>query len=143
MTIRALLLTAVFTASSSAAPVPKELKQPDHARFQGLWTFATYDHGGREVGGGRWLFEKSHLFAGGRNTTDDKGTDFRFVLRSTRFRSEIDIYYGRNVRCKGIYEFVGEDLRVAYYHGTERPADFASAEGKDVFLLKHSSRAKK
>ncbi len=73
MTTRTIsILAPLAVGRVQAAPLPKELNHPEYARIQGLWTFETNGHGGREVGGGRWLFEKGSLFAGGRNTTDHK-----------------------------------------------------------------------
>jgi uncharacterized protein (TIGR03067 family) len=136
-------LLMALASSAYAAPIPKELKHRDYGRYQGLWTFETYDRGGREIGGGRWIFEGDKMYANGRNTTDDKGTEFRFELRPNRAPAEIDIYYGPTVRCSGIYEFIGQELRIAYFHGAERPVDFSSAVGKDVFLIRRVPEAKK
>jgi len=132
-----------LAVAAEAAPVPKELMNRDYDRFQGLWTFETYDRGGSQIAGGRWLFDGDKMFANGRNTTDDKGTEFRFVLRPNRVPAEMDIYYGKAIRCSGIYEFAGGDLRIAYSEGTNRPADFTSAIGKDVFRIVHFPEGKK
>ena len=141
------LLTLPFmmmlTASAEAAPVPKELKHSDSECFQGLWAFETYDRGGRQIFGGRWIFDGDKMFANGRNTTDQKGTEFRFELRKNRSPAEIDIYFGETLRCSGIYEFSGGDLHIAYSEGSKRPSDYSSAVGKDVFLIHRVPEAKK
>ena len=143
MTLRAIVTLLAFAASAWAAPVPKELKSRDYERFQGSWTFESYDRGGREIGGGRWFFEGNRMYAGGQNTTDQKGTEFGFELRPNRCPAELDICYEQTVRCSGIYEFVGDELHIAYFHGAQRPKDFSSAEGKDVFSIRRAPEAKK
>ena len=143
MRLLAIFFLTAFAASASAAPVPKELTHRDYDRFQGLWTFETYDRGGREIGGGRWIFEGDKMFANGQNTTDDKGVEFRFELRPSRIPAEMDIYYGRTIRGRGIYEFAGRSLRIAYSDESGRPADYSSAVGKHVFRIERSTEATK
>ena len=114
---RTLLIFAVFAASVSAAPVPKELKhKSDAERIQGVWAV--------EGGGTRWYFAGEKLFAGGTNTTDHKGMEYGIVLGTDEAIREIDLSRAGEITHRGIFKFVDGDIHVAYLAGDQRPADF-------------------
>lgn len=144
MSLRILIVVAILAGLASAAPVPKELKnRPDEERIQGLWAFELYDMGGKEAKGTRWYFEKDKMYSGGLNTTDNKGAMYTIALRTEMRPAEMDILVNETIICRGIYEFAGDDLRIAYYQGPQRPTDYSSAPGKAVIVMKRSRESAK
>ena len=114
---RTLLVFALSAVSVSAAPVPKELKQnTDAERIQGLWVV--------ENNVTRWYFAGEKLFAGGSNTTDNKGQEYGFVLRTDGVIHEMDLSMQGILSHSCIYKFVDDDIHIAYLASDKRPADF-------------------
>ena len=141
---RTLAIILALTVSAEAAPVPKELnKQTDAERIHGVWAFEGYDNGGPQNTGGRWFFDNGKIYIGGRNATDSKGVSLDFVLRPTAPQPEIDFDDGRGNISRGIYEFAGAELHVAYVNNADRPKDFSSAHGKFIMVVKRLPEAKK
>ncbi len=137
MALRTLALVLTFVGSALAAPVPKELKvSSDAQRIQGVWL-------ANDAEGFRWYFDGDKLSVGGKNTTDDKGLTYAFVLRPSATPSECDFGGGDKIQYYAIYTFVGDDLRIAYSSGRERPKDFSSGPGVYVHVLKRIPEAKK
>ncbi len=129
---RTVLICSVFAASVAAAPVPKELKhKSDAERIRGAWVV--------EGGGTRWYFAGEKLFAGGANTTDNKGMEYGVVLRTDGAIREIDLSRGE-ITHRGIYKFVDDDIHIAYLAGDQRPADF---EHGTRHVLKRVAEVKK
>ena len=144
MSLRTILVAGFLAGSAFAAPVPKELKtRPDAARIQGLWVFEVYDMGGKEAKGTRWYFEEDKMYSGGLNTTDNKGAMYTIALRPEMRPAEMDILVNGTINCRGIYEFVGDDLRIAYYQGNQRPTEYSSAPQKAVIVMKRAPETAK
>jgi len=135
MIARVLFTIAMIAAPLVAAPVPKELKQkPDSERILGVWIV--------ENGGTRWYFVGDKLFAGGTNTTDNKGIEYGIALRTNGAMREMDLSERGKVSHSYIFKFVDDDIHIAYYSGDRRPTDFAEA-GINKDVLKRVSEAKK
>lgn len=140
------LILFFATATASAAPVPRELKaKPDAERILGLWLYDNYDMGnGVNGNAGRWLFVKDRMYSGGTNTTDQKGTEYGIALRTESTPRQMDISNREGgIICSGIYKFEGDVLHIAYVHGnSDRPKDYASANGKTVIVFKRGAETK-
>ena len=135
MILRTIVVILVGCVTALAAPVPKELKvSSDSQRMQGVW---------KETNGTRWYFDGKKLFAGGSNTTDQKGHEYDNALRPEGTPGEIDLYLAGAVRFAGIYKFVDEEIHIAYHNGKDRPKDFAQAPGILLAILKRVPEAKK
>ncbi len=140
MNLRCVLIAGFFASSALAAPVPKELKhRPDAQRMQGLWIAHNPD--GSQAG--RWYFTDEKLFAGGSDTTDNKGHEYAITLRAGAEFTEIDIANSGGLAFTGVYKFVGEELHVAYRSGADRAKAFNAGGGANVHILKRLPEGKK
>lgn len=136
MIARILLCTLVSVASAVAAPVPKELKQkPDNSRMRGVW---------KEADGTRWYFDGEKLYAGGQNTTTNKGIEYDMPLRPNLVPPEFDLMVMGKIQYSGIYKFSGDDELLITYCRTNqaRPTDIAQANA-NRHTLKREGEEKK
>ena len=128
--MRAVVFTLLAFSFAVAAPVPRAKKRPDAEVFVGSWDLVVTEYEGRPIDKGTWIFdEKLELKSvspneGGRFTTWD------IKLDPEKSPKEIDVG-----GFKGIYEFDGEDIRVAFASG-DRPTTFAAKEGVYYYLLR-------
>ena len=83
------------------------------------------------------------LYAGGANTTDNKGHEYDITLRPEKDVREFDLAVAGTIRFAGIYKFVGDDIHIAYLNGQIRPTDYAPGPGKNIPILKRLAEAKK
>ena len=103
---RIVLAFALLAGAANAAPVPKEVKQrPDVERMRGVW---------KEVSGTRWFFDGDKLYAGGQDTTVNKGIEYDIPLRPNLVPPEFDLVVKGTIQYRGIYKFVDGELRIAY-----------------------------
>ena len=129
-TLAALLLVG---ATVSAAPVPKEIaKRPDAEIFVGAWDTVVSEAGGQPHSKARWTFDAalkmvSTPIGGGAGG----GSEWVIKLDPAKTPKEIDIG-----GYKGIYEFVGADIKVVYTLNGPRPTDCESTAGKYYSLLR-------
>ena len=116
---RVMLTFALFTGAASAAPVPKEVKQrPDVERMRGVW---------KEANGTRWFFDGEKLYAGGQDTTVNKGIEYDIPLRPDLVPPEFDLVAHGTIQFRGIYKFTDGELRIAYSNNQQRPTDVEQA----------------
>ncbi len=140
MTLRCLLVFVICAAPSIAAPVPKELKhRPDSQRMQGVWM--SHNPDGSPMG--RWYFTGEKLFAGGSNTTDQKGYEYAITLRPGSEQAEFDLATAGSMAFLGIYKFAGEELHVAYRSGADRAKSFETGSGGHHHILRRLPEGKK
>ncbi len=124
---RTLAILLALTVSAEAAPVPKELKKSDLERMQGVWI---------DNKGTRHAYERRKLIVG-------QGFEYEITLRPDRSPKQYDLV-GGEVKFSGIYEFVGEELHLAYRgEGGPRPKDFSDSAFTHIEILKRIPEAKK
>lgn len=112
----------VLAASVSAAPVPKGLKAthpPDPERFVGTWDVVRTELNGEALGthAKLWTIDadlkmKSH---------HPSGQVLNWTLKLDPAKSPKEIDVGT---YKGVYEFDGEEVRIGYTIGGDRPTTF-------------------
>lgn len=130
----ATLLLAVVPAL--AAPVPKVVKaKPDAERFAGTWDALDAGKDGKPKPGGgyQWTFDADLTMWSKSTGASDKGTQWAIQIDPEKSPKEIDLtHFG--TAYKGIYEFDGDDIRIAY--ATQRPAGFDASQGVYHTLLR-------
>ena len=129
-TLAALLLVCT---TASAAPVPKEVaKRPDAELFVGTWETVVSEAGGQPHSKARWTFDAAlkmvSIPVGG---AVGGGSEWVIKIDPAKTPKEIDIG-----GYKGIYEFVGADIKLVYTLGGPRPTDYSAAPGKYYSLLR-------
>ena len=128
-------LIAVFLVGTvaAAAPVPKEVsKVTDAERFVGTWETAVSESGGQPYSKAHWTFDANLKMTSRSNGAGESGgSEWVIKIDPTKTPKEIDI-----TGYKGIYEFDGADIKVAYTVGGPRPTDFKAAPGKYYSLLR-------
>ncbi len=113
------LAFALLAGVAVAAPVPKEVKQrPDVERMRGVW---------KETSGTRWFFDGEKLYAGGQDTTVNKGIEYDLSLRPNLVPPEFDLVVQGNIQFRGIYKFTDGQLLIAYSNNQTRPTDVEQA----------------
>ena len=116
---RILLAFSLFVGAAAAAPVPKEVKlRPDVERLRGVW---------KEASGTRWFFDGEKLYAGGQDTTVNKGIEYDIPLRPNLVPPEFDLVVKGTIQFRGIYKFADGELRIAYSNNQTRPKDVEQA----------------
>lgn len=126
----ALLLATVVVTAVTAAPVPKQLKAkhpPDPERFVGKWDVVRTELNGQPLATHAKLWT---IDAGLKmKSFHDSGQVLNWALKldPSKSPSEIDVS-----SYKGIYEFDGDEVRIAYTLGGARPATFDAKP--DVYL---------
>lgn len=120
----ALVFAGLVGAVAVAAPVPKEVKakRTDAEVFVGAWEIVRSEVNGKPRGGDltTWTFDTDlkmkSVPAGAR-----PGSESTWVIKidPEKTPKEIDI-----TGYKGIYEFDGGDIRIAYTLGGNRPTTF-------------------
>ena len=132
---RIVLAFALLAGAANAAPVPKEVKQrPDVERMRGVW---------KEVSGTRWFFDGDKLYAGGQDTTVNKGIEYDIPLRPNLVPPEFDLVVKGTIQYRGIYKFVDGELRIAYSNTPTRPTDIEQTNGAFRHILKRDGEEKK
>jgi uncharacterized protein (TIGR03067 family) len=128
------LLTAFLLAVHAplAAPVPKvKSKRPDAEAFVGAWEAVSPAHDGQILGKALWTFDDK---LGLRIEYPEEGG--RYTSWAVALAPE-DTPKGFDLGgFKGIYEFDGDDIRVAYTAGDRRPPDFDLKDGVYVRTLR-------
>lgn len=135
MNLRCILAIGIFATSSVAAPVPKELKRNgDAERMRGVWL---------QENGMRWYFDESMLYVGGSDTANSKGKAYRLATRPGAGVGDLDFGGGQEYQYHAIYQFAGDDLRLAYVGGGKvRPKDFTARPGELHHVLKRLPEGK-
>lgn len=145
MTFRfAQVSAAVLLASStSAAPVPKELrgKRSDAAVFVGAWETVVALAAGQPTGKATWTFDAGLKMNSVSLGNTGPGSEWVVTLDPTKSPREIDIVQP-NAHFKGIYEFDGADIKIAFALG-QRPTDFDARPGVSYNLLRRVPVGKK
>lgn len=135
--------TAVFLFALAgfavAAPVPKQLKKqpPDPERFVGEWEVLRTELDGEELTGHAklWTIEadlkmKTHHPSG-------QVLNWRLKIAPDTSPKEIDVSSN-----KGIYEFDGDDIRIAYTLGGDRPTTFDPKPDVYVEVIRRKEKGK-
>src|SRR5262245_26428507 len=146
-----LLCTLVLAASGGTgaradgkADVEKELK-----KFQGTWTFASVETGGKEEPAAE--FKGMTVTFEGDKFTVKKGDEViqvgrqKLDLSKSPKTSDVTMTEGLNKGAVmlGIYEISGDTLKVCFDpEGKKRPTQFKSASGSQTFVNVHK-RVKK
>jgi uncharacterized protein (TIGR03067 family) len=132
----AALLCLVVVLTAAAAPVPKALKRPvpDPERFVGGWDVLRTELDGQPLTTHAtvWAIDadlnmKSH---------HPSGQVLTWALRLDPSRSPKQIDVGS---YKGIYEFDGDEVRIAYTLGGDRPATFDAKPDVYVETLRRAA----
>lgn len=119
--MRHALALLLLVASAIAAPVPKALKKqlPDPERFVGTWDVLTTEQNGQPLANHAkvWTIDPDlkmkSVHAG------ERVLNWTLKIDPDKRPKEIDIG-----SYKGVYEFDGDELRVAYTTGGGRPTTF-------------------
>jgi uncharacterized protein (TIGR03067 family) len=133
----AVAVLLVATSAAVAAPVPKALKKqlPDPERFVGKWDVVRTELNGEALGTHAKLWT---IDAGLKmKSFHDSGQVLNWTLKLDPAKSpkEIDIS-----SYKGIYEFDGDDLRIAYDTGDgTRPTTFDAKPDVYVETLRRAT----
>ena len=131
--MRTLLVALLIAPLAAAAPVPKEIaKRPDADVFVGTWHTAVSECEGKPHSKARWTFDAALKMVS--NSSDDAagvGSEWVIKLDSATRPKEIDIG-----GYKGIYEFVGGDIKLVYTLSGPRPTDYEAGPGKYYSLLR-------
>lgn len=127
----ALVLTCLFATAAVAAPVPKAVKQRTDAEvLVGTWETVVSEEGGRARAGPgvyQWTFDADLTMWSSPSGQSERGVKWAVKIAPEQAPKEIDLTNGTTV-YKGIYEFDGDDLRIAYTTG-DRPANFDPKPG--------------
>lgn len=136
------LMLALLAGTLLAAPRPKDDKD-DLKRFEGKWTFSSWEHSGLPLGatalesakwstnGDKYTFEISG--------TTEEGT---FKLDATQKIPTIDLTItagtDKGSTQLGIYKFDGEALVICFARPgvKERPTEFKTTEENEHILVK-------
>jgi uncharacterized protein (TIGR03067 family) len=130
----AVLLFACMT--TSAAPVPKEVvKRPDSELFVGAWDMVVSEAGGQPHSKARWTFDAALKMVSTPAGGAGGGSEWIIKIDPAKTPKEIDIG-----GYKGIYEFVGADIRLVYTLGGPRPTDYEPVAGKYYNLLRRAEK---
>src|SRR5262249_6325971 len=115
-----------------AAPVPKAVKnrRPDAEVFVGSWETVVNEENGRERPKSTWTFDEKLGMKCTYPDEDGRFTTWTIKLAPEKTPKEIDID-----GFKGIYEFDGDDIKVAFSAG-ERPTTFDAKPGVDYRVLR-------
>lgn len=128
-------LYVVAVAAASAAPVPKAMKKqlPDPERFVGEWDVVSTELNGQPLTNHSkaWTIDadlkmKSHHQAG-------QVLNWTLKIAPEKVPKEIDL-----TNYKGIYEVDGDDIRVAYTIGGDRPTTFDPQPGVYVEVIRRA-----
>jgi uncharacterized protein (TIGR03067 family) len=129
--IALVLACLVATAAAVAAPVPKAVKKrPDAEVLVGTWETVVSEENGRlRAGPGvyRWTFDADLTMWSGPSGQTERGVKWAVKITPGQAPKEIDFTSGTTAH-KGIYEFDGESLRIAYTTG-DRPMNFTAKPG--------------
>lgn len=137
--MRMLLVLLLSMPLALAAPVPKEVKaRPDAACFVGTWDIKT-ESNGMPCGKGLWAFDEALKMISNPHPGEAGGSSEWIVkIDPTKSPREIDIG-----TCPGIYEFVADEIRIAYKTEGSRPTKMNSANGQYFTVLRLVPEAKK
>jgi len=138
--MRRLLVFAAFllvNPAPLAAPVPKmKDKRPDAERFVGTWEAVSPAKKGQMWGQATWTIDDKMELRIAHPEEEGRFTTRAIKLDAEKTPKEIDIG-----GFKGIYEFDGDDIRVAHTSG-DRPTNFDPKPGVDYHVL-HKVEPKK
>jgi uncharacterized protein (TIGR03067 family) len=125
--MRAIATLFLITGVAFPAPVPKAISRlSDEERFVGVWDTVVSEINGNQHTKARWSFD-SNL----KMTSSSGGSTWTIKLDPNKLPREIDI-----TDYKGIYEFNGDEIKIAYTLGAPRPIDFTAAPGKYYCVLR-------
>ena len=124
----ALLFIAV---TAVAAPVPKvKSKKPDAEVFVGRWEAVNPGKEGEMYGKATWTIDDRLGLKIAYPEEDGRHTEWQIKLDPEKSPKEIDVG-----GFKGIYEFDGDDIRIADTSG-ERPTSFDPKPGVSFHVLR-------
>jgi uncharacterized protein (TIGR03067 family) len=116
----------VLAAVAAAAPVPKALKakRPDAEVFVGTWETVVKEVDGRPVPKTVWTFDADLTMWSKSPGEGGQGTRWAVKIApdATPKRIDIDTFLG-------VYEFDGDDIRLAYTLNGDRPTTFDAKPG--------------
>jgi uncharacterized protein (TIGR03067 family) len=131
MRLLALLAAGVLAGAATAAPVPKAKgKRPDAEVLVGRWEAVVAEVNGAERPKATWTFDEQLKMKSEYPDEGGRFTTWAVKIDPEKTPKEIDIE-----GFKGIYEFDGEDLRVAYSAG-DRPSGFDPKPGVNYNLFR-------
>ena len=137
MRLMTLIAALLVSPSLLAAPVPKmKSKRPDAEVLVGTWEAVALGQEGQMWGTAAWTFDDklalniAYPEEGGRFTT------WAVKLAPEKSPKEIDVG-----GFKGIYQFDGDDVRVAYSSG-DRPTVFDPTPGVYSYVLRRAEPKK-
>jgi uncharacterized protein (TIGR03067 family) len=118
--MRVVLSLLFLAAVAVAAPVPKGLKKrTDAEAFAGKWDVVC-THNGEPSSTGTWVFEAETKTL----TVLQSGAKYAVTFDPSETPHRIDLG-----GYKGIYTFDGDDLRIAFTTGGDRPTSFDPKPG--------------
>lgn len=125
------LLAIAVSTVALAAPVPKAVKKkPDAEVLAGEWeTIVSESNGQFRAPSGvyRWNFDTDLTLRSHPTGQSERAVKWTVKIAPGQSPKEIDLTDGK-MTYKGIYEFDGGDLRIAYATG-DRPANFDPKSG--------------
>lgn len=132
----ALIVALPFAA---AAPVPKEVKsRPDPERFVGVWDTVESQSNGQEYSKARWTFDEKLKMTSRSPGITEGGSVWAIKIDPETKPKTIDIG-----AYPGIYEFDGDDIKIAYKISGERPTEIDSKNGQYFCRLRRVTDTKK
>jgi len=131
----AVLLTAVAALAAMAAPVPKGLKakRPDAEVLVGRWDVLRTEQNGQPLANHAkvWTIDADLKMKSLHG--NEQVLNWPLKIDPDETPKEIDISH-----YKGIYELDGDDLRVAYSTGGDRPTTFDAKPDVVIEVLRRA-----
>ena len=132
--MRAIVVVFGLAAAAAwAAPVLKDFakKRPDAEVFVGVWDTVQAECNGVPTSKATWTFDAELKMTSVPLGGGGGGSHWVIKLDPTKSPREIDI-----TNYKGIYEFDGADIKIAFTLGGERPTGFDAKPGLYYNLLR-------
>ena len=133
--MRTLILLACSAAFASAAPVPKELKKDELARFEGVWwEMRCNDTDSSDLNGSRQFSFNRDGSAGIHSKAGAAPSQYKFALDSTTTpRSFTWVPTRGGIEYNAIYKFDGDRLAIVFTNSNKpRPIEVRPGAG-DVY----------
>lgn len=127
-------LAVAFAIVALAAPVPKvKDRRPDAERFVGRWETVVAEENGKARAKPAWTFDDKLELQVLYPDDGNRFTTWKVKIDPEKSPKQIDIE-----GFKGIYEFDGGDIKVAFSSG-DRPTSFDPKPGVDYRLLRRAA----
>ena len=128
------LLAVALAVSTSAAPVPKQLKakRSDAEVFVGTWDLVEGNNGGLRYA---WTFDEDLTMWSKAAGGNGPGAKWVIKIDPDKSPKEIDLN-SDGTRYKGIYEIDGDEIRLVY--SGERPANFDNKARTNYTVLRRA-----